>query len=201
MFVIIFLGDIMRIIIHVDVNNAFLSWTAVWMLKNGSKVDIRDRFAVIGGDEEARRGIVLAKSNPCKKRGVITAESLYSARRKCPYLEVYKGNYDVFREYSNLMYNYLVNYSDIIERYSIDECFIDYTSSLKLFGDPLKIAYKIKDDIKNMFGFTVNVGIGNNKLLAKMASDLEKPDKVHTLFYEEISTKMWILPIDDLFMV
>ena len=189
-----------RIILHVDVNNAFLSWTAVEMLKNGSKVDIRNRYAVIGGDEDARRGIVLAKSNPCKKRGVVTAESLYSARRKCPYLEVYKGDFKVYRKYSDMMYNYLLQYSDIIERYSIDECFIDYTGSIKLFGDPVKLAYKIKDDIKNKFGFTVNVGVGNNKLLAKMASDFEKPDKVHTLFVNEISTKMWKLPIEDLFM-
>ena len=191
----------MRIIMHVDVNNAFLSWTAVEMLKNGAKVDIRERYAVIGGDEEARRGIVTAKSNPCKARGVVTAESLYSARRKCPYLEVYKGDFAVFKKYSDMMYEYLLNYTDVIERYSIDECFLDYTGSIKLFGDPVKIAYKIKDDIKKKFGFTVNVGIGNNKLEAKMASDFEKPDRVHTLFDNEIKTKMWPLPINDLFMV
>ena len=186
---------------HVDVNNAFLSWTAVEMLKNGAKVDIRERYAVIGGDEDSRRGIVTAKSNPCKARGVVTAESLYSARRKCPYLEVYKGDFKVFRKYSDMMYEYLLNYTDVIERYSIDECFLDYTGSIKLFGDPVKVAYKIKDDIKKKFGFTVNVGIGNNKLEAKMASDFEKPDRVHTLFDNEIKTKMWPLPINDLFMV
>ena len=191
----------MRIILHVDVNNAFLSWTAVEMLKKGSKIDIRNRYAVIGGDEDSRRGIVLAKSNPCKKRGVVTAESLYMARRKCPYLEVYKGDFDIYIKYSNMMYNYLLQYSDAVERYSIDECFIDYTDSIRLFGNPVKLAYKIKNDIKNQFGFTVNVGIGNNKLLAKMASDLEKPDKVHTIFDYEIKKKMWILPIEDLFMV
>lgn len=190
-----------RIIMHIDVNNAFLSWTAVEMLKNGSKIDIRERYAVIGGDEDARRGIVTAKSNPCKDRGVKTADTLYSARRKCPYLEVYKGDFKVFRKYSDLMYNYLLNYTDIIERYSIDECFLDYTSSYKLFGDPIKVAHKIKNDIKNKLGFTVNVGIGNNKLEAKMASDFTKPDKVHTLFDNEIKIKMWPLPISDLFMV
>ena len=191
----------MRIILHIDVNNAFLSWTAVEKLKNGSKVDIRNRYAVIGGDEDARRGIVLAKSNPCKKRGVVTAESLYQARRKCPYLEVYKGDFNVYIKYSNMMYEYLLNYTDIIERYSIDECFLDYTNSIKLFGNPIKVAYKIKNDIKNKFGFTVNVGVGNNKLEAKMASDFEKPDKVHTLFDNEIKAKMWPLPIGELFMV
>lgn len=191
----------MRIILHIDVNNAFLSWTAVDRLKHGESVDIRKRYAVIGGDEDARRGIVVAKSNPCKEKGVVTGESLYLARKKCPYLEVYPANHKLYKEYSNKMYNYLLQYTNIIERYSIDECFLDYTYSVKLFGDPIKLAYKIKEDIKKMFGFTVNVGIGNNKLEAKMASDFSKPDKVHTLFDEEVKAKMWPLPIDDLFML
>ena len=190
-----------RVILHIDVNNAFLSWTGVEKLKNGEKIDIRERYSVIGGDEDSRRGVVLAKSNLCKSRGVVTGESLYMARRKCPYLDVYKGNRDVYKKYSDLMYEYLLNYTNIIERYSIDECFLDYTYSVKLFGDPIKIAYKIKDDIKKKFGFTVNVGIGNNKLLAKMASDFSKPDKVHTLFFDEIKTKMWNLPLEELFML
>ena len=190
-----------RVILHVDVNNAFLSWSAVDMLKNGYKEDIRYKYAIIGGDESQRRGIVLAKSFPCKKKGVITGESIYSARRKCPYLEVYKPSYEVYRRYSNLMYNYLCTYSNIIERYSIDECFLDYTNSQKLFGDPVKVAYKIKGDIKRMFGFTVNVGVGNNKLLAKMASDFSKPDKVHTLFSYDVEKKMWPLDVADLFMI
>lgn len=190
-----------KIILHIDVNNAFLSWTAVWKIKNGERIDIRDRYAVIGGDEDSRRGIVLAKSNLCKAKGVKTGDTLYSARRKCPYLEVYKGARDVYNEYSNMMYEYLLEYTNIIERYSIDECFLDYTYSVNLFGNPIDVAYKIKEDIKNKFGFTVNVGIGNNKLLAKMASDFSKPDKVHTLFSNEIKDKMWVLPIDDLFML
>ncbi|MCI6266860.1 MAG: DNA polymerase IV, partial [Erysipelotrichaceae bacterium] len=190
-----------RIILHVDVNNAFLSWTAVDRLQHGEKVDIRTRYAVIGGDEASRRGIVVAKSNLCKAKGVVTAESLYSARKKCPYLEVYPANHEVYRKFSNQMYEYLLNYTNIIERYSIDECFLDYTFSKELFGDPIKIAYQIKEDIKKKFGFTVNVGIGNNKLEAKMASDFSKPDQVHTLFDREIQEKMWPLPIGDLFML
>ena len=190
-----------RIILHIDVNNAFLSWTAVDMLKNGSKIDIRNKYAVIGGDEESRKGVVLAKSNLCKNKGVVTGESLYIARRKCPYLEVYSGNRDVYKKYSDLMYEYLLQYTNIIERYSIDECFLDYTYSVNLFGEPLKIAYKIKEDIKKKLGFTVNVGIGNNKLQAKMASDFSKPDKVHTLFDEDIKNKLWVLPLDNLFML
>ena len=190
-----------RIILHVDVNNAYLSWTAVWMLRNGYKKDIRERYAIIGGDESERRGIVLAKSNPCKKKGVQTAEYIGSARRKCPYLEVYKPNFKIYKYFSDKMFEYLCTYTDIIERYSIDECFLDYTSSVNLFGDPVKLAYKIKDDIYNKFGFTVNVGVGNNKLLAKMASDFEKPNKVHTLFSNEVKDKMFNLPVSDLFMI
>ena len=190
-----------KIILHVDCNNAFLSWTAVDMLNRGSKIDIRNRYAVIGGDEFTRHGIVLAKSMPAKKCGVVTAETIFSARKKCPYLDVYPPQFEVYRKYSDRMYTYLCNYSDKIERFSIDECFIDYTDSYKRFGDPVKIAYKIKNDIRDNFGFTVNVGIGNNKLLAKMASDFSKPDKVHTLFIDEIKEKMWPLDVNDLFMI
>ena len=190
-----------KIILHVDCNNAFLSWTAVDMLNRGSKIDIRNRYAVIGGDEYTRHGIVLAKSMPAKKCGVVTAETIFSARKKCPYLDVYPPQFEVYKKYSDRMYTYLCNYSDKIERFSIDECFIDYTDSYKRFGDPVKIAYKIKNDIRDNFGFTVNVGIGNNKLLAKMASDFSKPDKVHTLFIDEIKEKMWPLDVNDLFMI
>ena len=190
-----------RIILHVDCNNAFLSWTAVNMLHNGSKIDIRKRYAVIGGDEALRKGVVLAKSMLCKKAGVTTGEALYTARKKCPYLEVYRPEFKIYKKYSDMMWAYLCNYSNKIERYSIDECFIDYTDSYKVYGDPLKLAYKIKDDIKNNFGFTVNVGIGDNKLLAKMASDFSKPDKVHTLFIDEIKDKMWPLDVSELFMI
>ena len=190
-----------RIILHIDCNNAFLSWTAVNMLHNGSKIDIRKRYAIIGGDEALRKGVVLAKSMLCKSKGVITGEPLYTARRKCPYLEVYRPDFKIYKRYSDMMYTYLCNYSNKIERYSIDECFIDYTDSYKLFGDPVKLAYKIKNDIKENFGFTVNIGVGNNKLLAKMASDFSKPDKVHTLFSYEIKEKMWPLRVSDLFMI
>lgn len=190
-----------RIILHVDVNNAFLSWTAVDQLQHGNQIDIRQRYAVIGGDESLRRGVVLAKSNLCKEKGVVTGESLYMARKKCPYLEVYAANYDLYHNFSDQMYQYLLQYTNMIERYSIDECFLDYTDSKQLFGDPIQLAFRIKDDIKHKFGFTVNVGIGNSKLAAKMASDFSKPDRVHTLFDDEIQDKMWPCPIDDLFML
>ena len=190
-----------RVILHIDVNNAFLSWTAVDMLKHGSKLDIRTIPAAVGGDEKARHGIVLAKSMPAKKKGIITGEPLFKARRKVDKLYVAPINRKVYEYYSNLFYKLLCKYSPVIERYSIDECFLDITGTEKIFGDPVMLGHKIKDEIKEKLGFTVNVGVGNNKLCAKMASDFEKPDKVHTLFIDEIKIKMWPLKVDDLFMV
>lgn len=191
-----------RIIFHIDVNNAFLSWTAVYLLKEGYKKDIRKIPAVIGGDEKQRRGIVLAKSPIAKKYGIVTAETLYSARKKCGWLEVFPPNHPFYVEQSKKLYNYLASYTPNIEQYSIDECFLDMTGTSLLYGnDYVKLAYKIKNEIKEKYGFTVNVGIGENKLCAKMASDFEKPDKVHTLYMNEIETKMWPLPVNDLFML
>lgn len=188
-----------RIILHIDVNNAFLSWTAVSLLKSGFKYDIRDSYAVIGGDESRRAGIVLAKSTSAKKLGIITGETLYAARKKCKVLKVYPPNHKLYSEMSNKLFKLLSNYTPDIEVYSIDECFLDYTKVKKLYGDELEFAYKIKDEIQNKLGFTVNVGIGNNKLCAKMASEFKKPNLVHTLYVNEIETKMWPLPISELF--
>ncbi len=189
-----------RIILHVDVNNAFLSWTAVERLKNGEKLDIRTIPAIIGGDEKQRKGVVLAKSPIAKKLGIQTGEPIYFARKKCPNLQIYKSDFKVYYKYSNSLYNLLSEYTDKIERFSIDECFMDMTNYLKN-RKPYDIALEINRRVKENFGFTVNIGIANNKLLAKMASDFEKPDKIHTLYKSELSTKMWPLPVSDLFMV
>ena len=188
-----------RIIMHIDVNNAFLSWSAVWYLCHGSKVDIRNTYAVIGGDEKARHGIVLAKSMPAKKRGVVTAETLFSAKKKCPNLKVYPPNYNFYKKMSDKMLELIRNYSPDIEQMSIDECLLDYTPVKHLYGDEIKFAYKLKKEIYDTLGFTVNIGIGNNRLCAKMASDFSKPYKVHTLFEDEVPEKMWPLKVDDLF--
>lgn len=189
-----------RQILHVDVNNAFLSWTAVEMLKQGSKIDIREISAVIGGDESRRSGIVLAKSPKAKMFGISTGETLYQARMKCPGLQVYPVNYKLYKESSNKLYELLLQYTDKIERFSVDECFLDMTNYLA--GDTLlNKAFEINKRVKKELGFTVNIGVAHNKLLAKMASDFKKPDMVHTLFEEEISTKMWSLPISELFML
>ena len=189
-----------RKILHIDVNNAFLSWLAVYKLKNGETVDIRTIPAIIGGDEEARKGIVLAKSMKAKEFGIVTGEPIYQAKRKCPQIQVFKGNFEIYREYSNKLYKLLLEYTDKIERYSIDECFLDMTEYL--MKDTLENkAKEIKRRVKEELGFTVNIGLSSNKLLAKMASDFEKPDKIHTLYPNEIQNKMWNLKVSELFML
>ena len=186
---------------HIDVNNASLSWTAIDLLASGYKIDIRNIEAVIGGDESKRHGIVLAKSMPAKKKGVRTAEILRDAKRKCNDLKIYPPNYKLYTEMSNKLFKLISNYTPDIEKLSVDECFIDYTKVMKLYGDPIKFAYKLKDEIKTKLGFTVNIGIANNKLCAKMASDFLKPDRVHTLFKNEVESKMHPLPIEELYGV
>ena len=190
-----------RIVFHIDVNNAFLSWTAVKLLKEGYKEDIRKIPSVIAGEEKERRGIVLAKSPIAKKYHIVTAENLYQARKKCPSLKVFVPDYKWYSEKSKELFTYLSQYSPTMEQFSIDECFMDMTGTNYLYKDYQKLAYYIKDDIKKRFGYTVNIGIGNNKLCAKMASDFEKPDKVHTLLKNEIVQKLWPLDVGDLLMV
>lgn len=189
------------IIMHVDANSAYLSWTAVNMLQNGYETDIREIPSVIAGNPKNRQGIILAKSVPAKKFGIVTGESLYEALSKCPELQIFPPDYDLYMKCSDEMYRILCEYSPLVERYSVDECYIDYTASEKRFGDPVKTAYEIKERIKKELGYTVNVGVSCNKLLAKMGSELKKPDMVHTLFPEEIPKKMWPLPVEELFMV
>lgn len=190
-----------RQILHVDVNNAFLSWTAIDRLKAGEEVDIRTIPAIIGGDESIRHGVVLAKSMPAKQFGIRTGEPIYQARKKCPRVEVFQGDYVSYKRHSDELYQLLLEYTDRIERFSIDECFMDLTLFLRKGERLIDKAYEINKRVKEELGFTVNVGVANNKLLAKMASDFEKPNKVHTLFKEEIEKKMWVLPAQELFMV
>ena len=191
----------MRTIFHIDANSAYLSWTAAAMLEKGYPIDIREIPSVISGDPLNRHGIILAKSMSAKKYGIATGQSLFEAKQKYPELAVYPPNYDLYMLCSNAMYHILLEYSPLVERYSIDECFLDYTASQSKFGDPLEAAYKIKDRIKKELGFTVNIGVSCNKLLAKMAGELKKPDQIHTIWPEEMEKKMWPLPVGELFMV
>lgn len=190
------------IIFHIDVNSAFLSWEATYRMKElGDTEDLRLIPSAVGGSEESRHGIVLAKSESAKKYGVTTGEPLVDARRKCPGLKTVPTNFPIYVKYSNAMMKILEDYSPDIEQYSIDESFVDMTGMEKLFGDPIQAAHTIKDRIYQELGFTVNIGISTNKLLAKMASDFKKPNLVHTLFPEEVPTKMWPLPVSELFFV
>lgn len=191
-----------KIIFHVDVNSAFLSWEAAYRVNVlGDRVDLRDIPSVIGGDEEKRHGVVLAKSNLAKKYHIQTGEPLATARKKCPGLVIVKPNFDIYVKSSNAFIELLKGFAPEVEQYSIDEVWCDMTGTQRIYGDPVTAANELKDRIYRELGFTVNIGISSNKLLAKMAGDFEKPNKVHTLFPEEISKKMWPLPVRDLFFV
>ncbi len=191
-----------RIIFHIDVNSAFLSWEAVYRLAHkGEEQDIREISSAVGGDMAMRHGIILAKSIPAKKYGIKTGDSIIEARRKCPNLIIVPPDYGLYKKCSAAFINILREYSEAVEQYSIDEAYVDMTESCYLFGSPEETAQQIKDSIRNRLGFTVNVGVSSNKLLAKMAGDMQKPDKVHTLYPEEIYEKMWPLPVSDLFFV
>lgn len=189
-----------RLILHIDVNSAFLSWSALKLLEEGYNKDIRNEVAVIAGDPNKRHGVIVAASIPAKKLGIKPPINLYEARKKCKDLIIVKPDFNYYYNKSKGLMDYLKSLFPEIQQYSIDECFIDYSSMKMLYGDEVKYAYKLKDEIYKRFGFTVNIGIGNNKLSAKMASDFEKPNKVHTLYKYEFKEKVWDKDISELFM-
>lgn len=188
------------VIFHIDVNSAYLSWTAVEQLKNGAKVDLREIPSIIGGDKKSRHGVVLAKSISAKKYGIRTGEPVVNAFHKCPGLVMESPDHKMYREKSEKLMEYLRGFTTKIEQVSVDECYMDFTGIAGRYPSPLDAAFLMKNGIREKFGFTVNIGISENKLLAKMASDFEKPDKVHTLFLKEVPIKMWPLPVGELFM-
>ena len=191
-----------RVIFHIDVNSAFLSWEAVYRLFHlGGKVDLREQVSAVGGDMAMRHGIILAKSIPAKRYHIKTGETILEAKQKCPELILVPPNYGLYEKCSKAFMDILRQYSPDVEQYSIDEAFVDMTGMEKLWGDPVTAANRLKNQIRDTLGFTVNIGISENKLLAKMASDFQKPDRVHTLWRNEIKDKMWPLPVSDLFFV
>lgn len=188
-----------KVIFHIDVNSAFLSWSAVKILAEGGS-DIRLVPSVVSGDPSDRRSIISAASIPAKKMGIKTAMPVSMALRTCPGLVIVRGDREWYKHCSERLMEICRQYSPVLQQFSIDECFIDMT--FRVYGkDPADVARQLKDEVKSRLGFTVNVGVGNNKLLAKMASDFEKPDKVHTLWLEEVPDKMWPLPAGDLLWV
>ncbi len=190
----------MSIFFHIDVNSAFLSWTALDMLEKGETVDIRTLPSIVGGDTNTRHGIVLAKSIPAKAYGIRTAEPVVNAFRKCPTLTMVPPNHHMYQERSQKLMEFLAQICPDIQQVSIDECYMDYTPIMGKYSSPEAAAHIIKDSVYEQFGFTVNVGISDRKVLAKMASDFKKPNLVHTLYSQEISTKLWHLPVSSLFM-
>lgn len=191
-----------RVIFHIDVNSAFLSWEATYRVHHlGAKLDLRDIPSVVGGDQEKRHGIILAKSIPAKKYKIQTGEPVIDAKRKCPELVVVPPNYNLYQRSSKALLSILRRYTDKIEQYSIDEAFMDMTGTEELFGRPEEVANEIRETVYRELGFTVNIGVSYNKILAKMASDFQKPNRVHTLWPDEIPIKMWPLPVRDLFFV
>ena len=191
-----------RVIFHVDANSAFLSWSAAYRIKVlGETEDLRDVPSVVAGDKESRHSIILAKSGPAKKFGIQTGEPLFQALEKCPQLKVVPPDYPLYVEASRHFVEMLRQFSPQVQQYSIDEAWVDMTGTQRLWGSPRLAAEQMRKRIWEELGFTVNVGISSNKLLAKMAGDFEKPNKVHTLFPEEMEKKMWPLPVRDLFLV
>lgn len=188
-----------RLIFHVDVNSAFLSWEAVDRLSRGDTVDLRTVPSCVGGDPGRRTSIVSTKSIPAKKYGIITGEPVASALRKCPDLIVVEPDFKLYSKMSRQFKSILSEYTPVMQSFSIDEVFMDMSGMGRLYPDPVKLGHEMKDRIRDELGFTVNVGIARSKLCAKMASDFEKPDKVHTLFPDEIEAKMWPLPVGELF--
>ena len=184
-------------IFHIDVNSAYLSWEAAFALQMGSSLDLRKIPSIVGGDERQRRGIVLAKSIPAKLLGVKTGEPIRSALEKCPSLKIIPPNFERYLIASNSLMKLMDKYSPLIQRFSIDEMFLDYKGRL----DPVAYADLIRKDVEAELGYTVNIGIGDNKLLAKMASDFKKPNMTHTLYKDELPEKLWPLPVGQLFMV
>ena len=190
-----------KVIFHVDVNSAFLSWEAVHSLELGETLDLREIPSAVAGDKNKRHGVILAKSIPAKKYGIRTGEPLVDALKKCPGLTLVPPHHSMYEEYSAEFIKILKDFSPCVEQCSIDEAYCDMTGMQALFGTPMEAAQKLKNRIRDELGFTVNVGISTNRLLAKMASDFKKPDLVHTLFPGEIPSKMWPLPVGELFFV
>lgn len=191
-----------KVIFHVDVNSAYLSWEAVYRIQHlGAEEDLRECMAAVAGDAALRRGIILAKSIPAARCGVRTGDTIFEARQKCPELIIVPPNYRLYETCSAALFRILRKYTEYVEPYSIDEAFLDMSSTRELWRDPLYAAEQMADEIREMLGFTVNIGISSNRVLAKMASDFAKPDRIHTLWKHEIPEKMWKLPAEKLFFV
>lgn len=184
-----------RVILHCDLNNFFAS---VSLLFNPT---LRSVPVAVCGDKEQRHGIVLAKNEAAKRCGVKTAEAIFEARAKCPELVILPPMMDKYKEYSEKAHRIYEEYTDMIEPFGIDECWLDVTGSRLLFGSGEEIADKIRREIKQKLGITVSVGVSFNKVFAKLGSDMKKPDGITVISRENFREKIWRLPISDLLFV
>ena len=173
-----------RLIFHIDVNSAFLSWESARRVSQGLP-DLREIPSCVGGDPKKRTGIVVAKSIPAKKYGIQTGEPVAMALRKCPNLVIVPSDFELYDKCSRAFKAICASFAPVMESFSIDEVFLDMTGTSLIYPDPVAAAHELKGKIHRELGFTVNVGISTNKLLAKMASDFQKPDRVHTLFPDQ----------------
>ena len=184
-----------RVILHCDLNNFFAS---VSLLSN---VTLYNLPVAVCGSVEARHGIVLAKNEIAKAYGVKTAEAIWEAKLKCPDLVTLPPDYKKYNEYSLLARKIYERYTDLVEPFGIDECWLDVTGSTRVFGSGEEIAYRIKNEIKNELGITASVGVSFNKVFAKLGSDMKKPDAVTVISRENFKEKVWPLPVGDLLFI
>ncbi len=181
-----------RTILHCDLNNFFAS---VAVLDNPT---IKNCPIAVCGNTEERHGIVLAKNELAKKYGVATAEATWQAKRKCPELVIVPPTYKRYEEISRAVREIYLQYSDKVEPFGIDECWLDVTGSRLLFGDGEEIANTLREQIKREIGVTISVGVSFNKVFAKLGSDLKKPDAVTVISRENYKEKIWPLPANTL---
>ena len=184
-----------RVILHCDLNNFFAS---VEMILNPALIG---NPVAVCGDPEARTGIVLAKCEIAKKHGVKTGDTVWQAKQKCPGIITVIPRHSEYGRYSRLVRNIYYRYTDLVESFGIDECWLDVTGSTKLFGDGLTIANKIRADLKRELGLTISVGVSWNKTFAKIGSDIKKPDAVTVITRENYKDIIWNLPASDMLFV
>lgn len=184
-----------RVILHCDMNGFFAS---VELL---DYPEFRDKPMAVCGDPESRHGIILAKNEIAKRYGVVTAETLWQARKKCPDLQTVPPHHKKYQHYSRLINEIYLQYTDMVEPFSVDESWLDVTASQKLFGNGKQIADKIRHQVKKELGLTLSAGVSFNKIFAKMGSDYKKPDATTVITQENYKNILWPLDIRDLFFV
>lgn len=181
-----------RTILHIDVNNFFAS---IEIMLNPN---LKGLPVAVCGSEDDRHGIVLAKSYEAKKFGVKTAETVWQAKKKCPNLIIVPPQYEEYKKYSKLIQNIYYSYTDQVEPFGLDECWLDVTGSLKLFGNVENIAEEIKERVKKEIGVTVSIGVSFTKTFAKLGSDLKKPDAITYISKENFKNIVWPLVTNEI---